>query len=152
MGKCTLVLNNTVTGKKYDVEFQVVKEDLTLLISQEAAEMMQLITVNYNNFKQLHSVNKDSENTVTNHSSIFDNDGNIGCLPRMVSVKVDEHAKGTQCPPQHVPVSVKPKLKKELDNLVKLGVITPVSEPTDWCSQILIQEKWPTQTLHLYLY
>ena len=35
----------------------------------------------------------------------------------------------------------KPQLKKELPDLVKQGLLEPVSEPTEWCSQILVQTK-----------
>ena len=44
-------------------------------------------------------------------------------------------------PVRRIPVSVKPQLKKELSDLVKQGVLEPVSEPTEWCSQISVQTK-----------
>lgn len=44
-------------------------------------------------------------------------------------------------PPRKVPISLKPKLKDELSNLVNNEVITPVTEPTDWCSQMSVQSK-----------
>ena len=140
LGKRRLSLRNVTSRKKYSVEFEVVKEDLTPLLSRKAAEQMNLITVNYGNFKQLHSVTPRSDNMLHKYSSVFD-DSTIGDLPGKVSIVVDEHAKPVQCPPRKVPVSVKPKLKEELSNLVDLKVITPVTEPTDWCSQISVQSK-----------
>ena len=44
-------------------------------------------------------------------------------------------------PPLCVPISVKPDLEKELEKLVNLGVLKPVTEPTEWCSQISVQKK-----------
>ena len=38
--------------------------------------------------------------------------------------------------PQKCPISRQPRVKAELDKLVKLGVITPVDEPTDWVSSV----------------
>lgn len=44
-------------------------------------------------------------------------------------------------PPCRIPIAVKPKLRKEPDKLVDQGVLNPVTEPTDWCSQISVQTK-----------
>jgi hypothetical protein len=40
-----------------------------------------------------------------------------------------------------MPYTIKPKVKSELDKLVKTGVITPVDTPTKWVSQLVIAEK-----------
>ena len=141
VGKCRLVLRNPQTRKKYGVEFQVVKEDLTPLLCRKAAEQMNLITVNYDNFKQIHTLSSDSvEKLVSEYSSVFDKAG-IGLLPGEVHLHVEEGAKPVQCPPRRVPISVKPKLKGELNHLVDMGVLVPVEEPTEWCSQISVQTK-----------
>lgn len=42
---------------------------------------------------------------------------------------------------RRVPLAIRPKLKKELDRLSMMGVITPVEEPTPWVSQIVIAHK-----------
>ena len=65
----------------------------------------------------------------------------IGCLPGTVSLKTEDGARPVQCPPQRVLITLQTKLKEELDELVKSKVITPVTEPTEWCSQISIQTK-----------
>ena len=39
-------------------------------------------------------------------------------------------------PTQKFPISIHPKVKAELDMMVKLGVITPVDEQTDWVSSV----------------
>ena len=46
-----------------------------------------------------------------------------------------------KCPPRRVPIAMQTKLRYELDGLVDLKVITPVTEPTEWCSQISVQTK-----------
>ena len=48
--KCRIIMRNPTNGKKYNVLFEVVKEDLMPLLSRKAAEQMQLITVNYDKF------------------------------------------------------------------------------------------------------
>ena len=53
-------MRNPTNGKKYNVLFEEVKEDLMPLLSRKAAEQMQLITVNYDKFTQIHGVVQDS--------------------------------------------------------------------------------------------
>jgi len=40
-------------------------------------------------------------------------------------------------PTRRFPLAIRAKLKAELDRIQKMGVITPVSEPTSWVSQIV---------------
>ena len=43
--------------------------------------------------------------------------------------------------PRKVPLPLLSKTKKEIDRMLKLGVIRPVQEPTDWCAPIVIVPK-----------
>ncbi|KAK2549392.1 hypothetical protein P5673_030221, partial [Acropora cervicornis] len=51
LGKCKVHVKNTVTNEKFKVDFVIVNEALTPLLSGNAAQAMGLITVNYGNFK-----------------------------------------------------------------------------------------------------
>ena len=44
-------------------------------------------------------------------------------------------------PDRRIPVSVRPKLKAELDRLVNIGALKKVEQPTPWLSQIVITSK-----------
>ena len=44
-------------------------------------------------------------------------------------------------PPRKVPISLHKKLKDELDRMVRLEVIQPIDEPTEWVSSLVIIEK-----------
>ena len=141
VGKCRTILRNPETGKKYNVEFEVIKENFTPLLSRNAAEQMKLITINYDNFKLLNSVQEDdTENIIKKYSKVF-NEKTVGCFPGEVHLAISSDAKAVQMPPRRIPIAVKPKLRKELDELVDQGVLKPVTEPTDWCSQISVQTK-----------
>ena len=50
--------------------------------------------------------------------------------------------------PSQVPVTIKPKLKAELERLTDIGVQMPVDEPTDWLSNLVIAIK---ESRHLRL-
>ena len=58
IGKTRLIVRNSENNKKYNIKFQVVKKERTPLIGRKAAEDMKLITVNFDNFKQLNSVSE----------------------------------------------------------------------------------------------
>ena len=137
LGKCKITLNNPSTSQQYCQTFQVVEQELVPILSRASAENMSLITVNYKNFKQVHSV---TDSITGSFKSVFD-EKSLGTLPGNVHLMVEENSTPIQCPPRRVPVSLKKPLKAELDNMVKRGVIVPVAEPTNWCSQISIQKK-----------
>ncbi len=41
----------------------------------------------------------------------------------------------------HIPVALQGRVKAELDHMENLGVITPVTEPTDWVSSMVAAHK-----------
>ena len=43
--------------------------------------------------------------------------------------------------PRRVALPLLPKVKDELDKLQELGVIRPVTEPTEWCAPIVVVPK-----------
>lgn len=141
VGKCQVKLRNPVNKMTYNVEFQVVDDNLIPLISGKAAEEMCLITINYENFKQLHAVTTtDVEKLVSEYGEVFDQT-ELGQLPGEVHLYTEKGSKPKQLPARRVPIAVKSKLKDELSTLVDQGVITSVTEPTDWCSQMSVQTK-----------
>ena len=54
---------------------------------------------------------------------------------------MDPNCKSVILPARKVPVSVREKFKKEYKRLEDLKVITPVDEPTEWVSQIVVAMK-----------
>ena len=97
LGKCRLHLVNPVNNQRYQVEFQVVEENLTPLLSRKAAERMNLITVNYANFKQLHVVGRANCEAITDEFKTVFEGASIGCLPGTVSLKTEDGASPTTC-------------------------------------------------------
>ena len=142
LGKCCLHLVNPVNNHKHAVVCQVVEENHTPLLSRKAAERMNLITVNFANFKQLYVVGRANCDAITDEFKTVFEGASIGvCLALSVILKTEDGARPVQCPPQRVSIALQSKLNEELDDLVKSKVITPVTEPTEWCSQIAKQTK-----------
>ena len=62
--------------------------------------------------------------------------GELGTLPKVYKIVVDPSG-----PPRRAPIAIQPKLKEELDRMENLGVISKVTEPTDWVSSLVIVHK-----------
>ena len=106
LGKTRLILTNTENHRKYNVEFEVTKEDLTPLLSRKAVEQMKLITVNYDNFKQLNAVAHDNLASIL---AQYNDVKVLGQFPGEAHLHVKENANPMQMPARRIPVSVKPQ-------------------------------------------
>ena len=68
-------------------------------------------------------------------------DGKLGSFSCVQQLKIRDDAKPVVMSDKRPAISVRPKLKAELDRLVDLGVITPVEQPTPWASQLKLTYK-----------
>ena len=153
LGTCRLTLQNPRNKKKYSVEFVVVKDNLTPLLGSKASQHMGLITVNKENIStpvKVHGVNRPidgtNDSTSRKHSlpedkytSVFKDE--LGELPGEVHLEVDPSIDPVVEPPRRIPHAIKHKVKSEVDKLVQQGVLTRVTEPTRWVSQLVTSEK-----------
>ena len=145
LGKCRLPIKNMKNEKKYTVPFLVVKgENFIPLIGSKAAQQMNLITVNYENIAAVQSqshvhVNMESKQAIKHaYPDVFDGHGK---MPGKIHLETDSTVPPVVMPPRKVPISVKPRLKAELQRLHELDIIEPLSTPTDWVSALLVREK-----------
>ena len=68
-------------------------------------------------------------------------DGNVGLFDGEADLKLTSDAKPVQLPPRSIPLSVLPKLRAELDQMEKNGIIRPCPETTDWLHNLVIATK-----------
>ena len=138
LGTCKLLVENPKTLMKYMVKFAVVDKQLTPLLSRKAAEKMNLIIDNYDQFEHVNGV-VDSTDILDEFPDIFN--GDIGTLPGSVRLTLNSDVEPILCPPKRLPIELKEPVKLELDRLDTAGVLTPVDEPTDWVNQMAIATK-----------
>jgi len=148
LGKTRLVIKNPKNNRKYKLTFIVIAENnFTPLLGCNTIERMNLITVNYDNFKLAPSVcdtksvsSQDSTPEFTEFADVFS--GRLpGSFPQTVHLHLEEDSSPVQCMPRRVPVALKSKVKDALQELVDNDIITPVDQPTDWCSGMSVQSK-----------
>ena len=149
IGTARIIMRNPKTRKKYSVEFVVVESNLTPLIGARAAQEMELITVNDENFIMTspppHRRNKPqvkqitAEELIKRYSDVFDRP--LGTLPREVHLEVDHSIKPVITPTRRVPTALKEDLRDKLTRYVEQGILAPVEEPTPWVSSLAVATK-----------
>lgn len=142
LGKSTLDLHNRKTDKSYQIEFVVIQEQRTPLLGSETIQFMDLIQVRFENILSLEDNQKTipltNEQLVTQYADVFTGTGK---LQGPYYLQIDPDATPVIHPPGKVPLALKTDLKKELDRLESLEILTPVTEPTQWVSSMVIVKK-----------
>ena len=57
------------------------------------------------------------------------------------TLRIDENAQPRVLPCRKIPLAIEDAVKKELDRLVEKDVLVPVTEPTEWVSQMAVVHK-----------
>ena len=78
IGRCKIKSVNPANNLKYKVDYVIVEEDLTPLISKTAAERRMMITFNYESIERVNVVK--TTNFVKEYSNVFSTT-QIGVLP-----------------------------------------------------------------------
>ncbi|XP_056107597.1 uncharacterized protein K02A2.6-like [Rhinichthys klamathensis goyatoka] len=71
----------------------------------------------------------------------------LGELPITYSMTVDPSVQPVVRPAHRIPLAMQSRVKAELDRMQSLGVITAVSEPTDWLSSMVVTHKKDRQEI-----
>uniref|UniRef100_A0A8B9JE72 ribonuclease H n=1 Tax=Astyanax mexicanus TaxID=7994 RepID=A0A8B9JE72_ASTMX len=138
----------SINDKTHNLEFEIVKTDQPPLLSGSTCERLGLVqfTIPAN----LHALS--STTTCSNNSSILTKEtllaryrdvfyGPIESVPGEVHFDLDEAVRPMQCAPRNVPVAMKAAVKAQLDQHQADGHIAPVTDPTDWISNMVIVKK-----------
>ena len=56
-------------------------------------------------------------------------------------IELNSKVKSGVHPSRRFALSLEPKMEKELDEMVKQGIIVPVDEPTDWVNSLVVRGK-----------
>ena len=123
LGETTLTVINPRNGEKNDVAFTVVNNELSCLLGLQTIQEMGLITVN--------------DDTFISQVSGIEPLGDLG----EAKLDVDPNVSPRALPCRKVPIALQDEVKRDLDNLVKRGVVIPINEPTKWISQMATVRK-----------
>jgi hypothetical protein len=130
LGTCVVRVGNLRNQKKDDVKFLIVKDDLTPLLGLKTSLHVKFEAVAIHKENFISTVFCKKTEVVDKHAEVFNDD--LGRLPGIVHLEVDPNHKPVVLPARKIPVSVRDQFKVELQRLERLGVNTPVKEPTEW--------------------
>lgn len=122
LGKCTILCEYK---KKYiPVEFEVLDQVSNVLGLQTITEL--------NLVKRVEVISNDP---LAEYAETFTG---LGCITGVThQIKIDPTHKPVVHPPRKVPVTIKLKVKTELERMEQLGVIEKVQEPTEWVNSMV---------------
>ena len=149
LGSATLKI--TYRGRSTLADFKIVDvpKSPSILGCKQALELG-LITLNVNSLnvtppqavakKEVAATGKLTRSEVLkNYGDCFDK---IGKFPgEKYTIKLIEDATPVVHAPRTVPVHIMPLYKAELDKMLANGIISPVTEPTDWVNSIVVNIK-----------
>ena len=127
-------------GNTFQVNFHVVEmEAPTVLGAQTCKDLGLLARVH---LVQQQSPSKCPEGMAQKmYEQYLDLFQGLGCLPGEHTIKVDSNISPVVHPSRKVPLSVKEKIKEELDRMEKAEVVVKQKEPTDWVNSMVIVVK-----------
>ena len=122
-----------------EAEFYVVDNSGPAIIGLPTLVDLGLVTLNCS----IETVNtpctiKDEGHLRELYPSRFEGIGNFKGEHHIV---IDKEVPPVVHPARRCPISIKDEIKKEIDQMVELDVITPVQEPTDWVSSLVYTQK-----------
>ena len=132
----------------HDILFQVIDQPFEPLIGLQSSLELNVVTVNNVDSvlpnlgpHKLHISHTDITKAYIGecYKDIFGAD--LGKLPVEYRMKLDPEVKPVIQPPRRIPVLMQDKVKAELERMVKMGVIKPVSKPTSWVSSFVAVKK-----------
>lgn len=122
LGGTSLTTTNPSDNSQHEVKFIEVPNGFTNLLGLNTIQELGFITINCNAF-----ISKVSTPPL----------GDLG----VASLRVNESVPPKVLPCRKVPLAIENDVKQELNRLVRKGVLEPVTEPTEWVSQMAIVHK-----------
>ena len=124
------ITKSDLPNSSYPVLCYVVKTKSPSILGLETCKRLNLI-------KRVMVVNQSSPEFLEDYD-VFEE---IGLLNGEHDINCDQSVPPVINPPRRIPVMLKEKVKKELERMLNLDIISKVEEPTEWVSSIVIVEK-----------
>ena len=135
-------LDCTVGSSTARVQFQIVDRPVSNILGLKDALKMNLLKLhNEVHELELHEVSDTYESQIYAHNKDLFSDDELGHLPVTYRMKLDENVTPVIKPARKIPIAMEDAVKKELERMERIGVITREHEPTEWVSQMVAAKK-----------
>jgi hypothetical protein len=126
LGRCIAYVEHR--GKQVPIHFIVADTTAKPILGLNTSNKLNII-------KRIHAVSEQ------HFFETFDCFGEIGTLPGFHHITIDPTVQPVIQPPRRIPFALQEPLQKELKKMVDMDIITPVIEPTDWVSSLVVVQK-----------
>lgn len=138
-GRITKTVLNPRTGKSNKVQFLVINSDSVPILGKLTSERLNVLKVNYKDFEHVHNISETASDIIKKFSDVFDKE--LGQFSKTVHLTTDPSVTPVHSKAARIPVTLKAAVHSELEKMTDQGVISPISEPTDWCSRMVTATK-----------
>lgn len=138
LGKCNLKIG--VNGKSINAVFYIVDLKSKPLLGLSSSLELNLIKIDktVEVAGVINAPKSSYDSILEEYEDIFKG---LGCVKGTYKINMDPNVKPRIAPQRKVPLSILPRLKAKLDELIEQGVVSKVEEPTEWVSSLVIVEK-----------
>ncbi|KAL9978780.1 hypothetical protein ACROYT_G016336 [Oculina patagonica] len=120
------------------LEFHVIDKPVTPLLGLTDSLRLNLIQL-HSEVHEVQAADAFRAAILEDYKDLFE--GDLGNLPVVYKMRLDPNATPVVRPSRRIPLAMEESVKKELDRMVKIRAIVPVSEPTEWVSQMVAAKK-----------
>ncbi|KAI8519529.1 hypothetical protein Bbelb_027860 [Branchiostoma belcheri] len=148
LGKTTITGKHG--GKEVECSFYVTTTQGPAIIGLSTCQKWKIISINHEVKTSSHEIEaamplKDrppihsKKELMEMYPECFDD--NVGCFKGEYHITIDPDVKPVVHPPRRVPLELRGRLKAQLEEMVEEGIISEVTQPTDWVNSIVVKEK-----------
>ena len=125
-----------------DIDFYIVGVSGSAIFGLRSSETLKIVTLNCAIQANKSSICKQNIRNVDDLKQMYQGQfDKIGCFPGEAKLFVSADYPPHVDAPRKAPIALKDTIQKELEYMVKNGVIRKVTEPTDWVSSIVYSHK-----------
>ena len=136
LGESKEMVKNPKSNRAQVVNFVICDNQMKPVIGLSTSQELGLVHICEENFERVNLASSCETNNELKKSA-----KNIGAFPGYHTLKLSEGTQPKIIPNRRIPVAIRDEVKTELDRLIQLGVISPVSKPTQWLSQMVVVKK-----------
>ncbi|MCG7877651.1 MAG: RNase H-like domain-containing protein, partial [Candidatus Thiodiazotropha endolucinida] len=127
-----------IQDKHFDIDFYIVNSAVPSVLGASTCQELGLIQRLFKIHCNEEFNEKELPQDIQKYNDLFKG---LGCLPDTYTIKTDPSIKPVIHPPRKIPVSLKDKVKMELQKMEKEGIIVKQTQPTEWVNSMVAAPK-----------
>ena len=131
----TTNLSCVYMNKKHELLFNVIDKNVKSIIGLSDSLKLNLVSLG----KEVFEIKNNVFDPLVEYTEVFED--KLGKLPVKYKITMDLSVSPVTRSARKLPLPLHERVKQELDKMCKNGVISPITEPTDWVSNIVAAKK-----------